>query len=97
MVIPTINTERLTLRAFTAADFEAYAPIMADPEVTKFLGEGHPLSRSDAWRQLAMILGHWTLRGFGLWAVEERATPPLNGFPRHPCVGHRRRAPNARL
>lgn len=79
MTIPIITTDRLTLRAFAAADFEAYAPIMADPEVTTFLGEGHPLSRGDAWRQIAMILGHWTLRGFGLWAVEERATGRLLG------------------
>jgi RimJ/RimL family protein N-acetyltransferase len=23
---------------------------------------------------MAMFIGHWTLRGYGLWAVEERAT-----------------------
>jgi RimJ/RimL family protein N-acetyltransferase len=52
---------------------------MADPTVTQFLGEGRPLTRVEAWRQLAMILGHWTLRGFGLWAVEERGTGRLLG------------------
>jgi RimJ/RimL family protein N-acetyltransferase len=26
-----------------------------------------------------MIIGHWELRGFGLWAVEERATGRLLG------------------
>jgi len=30
------------------------------------------LSAEEAWRQLAMFLGHWTLRGFGMWAVETR-------------------------
>ena len=45
----------------------------------RYLGEGRPLSRSDAWRQMAMILGHWRLRGYGLWAVEERATGTLVG------------------
>lgn len=77
--IPRLTTDRLILRAFTASDFEAYAPIMADPVVVQFLGEGRALTRVDAWRQLAMILGHWTLRGFGLWAVEERATGRLLG------------------
>jgi len=52
---------------------------MADPAVTQFLGEGHPLTRVEAWRQLAMILGHWTLRGFGLWAVEDRGSGRLLG------------------
>jgi RimJ/RimL family protein N-acetyltransferase len=28
---------------------------------------------------MAMILGHWTLLGYGLWAVEERATGALIG------------------
>jgi RimJ/RimL family protein N-acetyltransferase len=77
--IPTVSTDRLLLRAFAADDFDAYAAIMADPIVTRFLGEGRPLSRPDAWRQLAMILGHWALRGFGLWAVQERSTGRLLG------------------
>ena len=79
MTIPHLTTDRLILRAFAASDFEAYAPIMADLAVTQFLGEGRPLTRVEAWRQLAMILGHWTLRGFGLWAVEERASGRLLG------------------
>jgi RimJ/RimL family protein N-acetyltransferase len=79
MNIPEIETDRLRLRALRADDFEAYAKIMADPDVTRYLADGKPLSRTDAWRQLAMILGHWELRGFGLWAVEEKATGDLLG------------------
>jgi RimJ/RimL family protein N-acetyltransferase len=79
MEIPTLTTERLLLRAFRADDFEAYAAIMADPGVTRFLGDGQPLNRADAWRQMAFMLGHWALRGFGGWAVEERATGALAG------------------
>jgi RimJ/RimL family protein N-acetyltransferase len=74
MDIPQLTTERLLLRAFGPADVEPYAAMMADPEVTRYLGDGRPLARADAWRQLAMFAGHWALRGFGLWAVEERAT-----------------------
>ena len=77
--IPELTTARLRLRAFRESDFEAYAAIMADAEVTRFLGAGPTLSRADAWRQMAMILGHWMLRGFGLWAVEEMATGRLIG------------------
>jgi len=72
--IPELLTDRLRLRAFAASDFESYAAMMADPEVTRWLGAGGPMSREDAWRQLAMFAGHWQLRGYGLWAVEERAT-----------------------
>lgn len=77
--IPELQTARLRLRGFSAADFEPYAAMMADPDVTRHLGEGRPLTRADAWRQMAMFTGHWVLRGFGLWAVEERATGQFIG------------------
>ena len=77
--IPRLTTDRLLLRGFTADDFEPYARMMADPGVTRFLGDGLPLSRPEAWRQLAMFTGHWVLRGFGLWACEERSTGAFLG------------------
>ncbi|HEX6532949.1 MAG TPA: GNAT family N-acetyltransferase [Gemmatimonadaceae bacterium] len=79
MNIPRLTTDHLLLRAFEARDFDAYAEMMADPEVTRYLGDGRPLGRGDAWRQLALFIGHWELRGFGLWAVEERASGAFAG------------------
>ncbi len=70
-----LHTERLVLRPFKAADIDDYALMCQDPEVMEFLSaDGGLLSRAEAWRQMAMFLGHWELRGFGTWAVEERAT-----------------------
>jgi RimJ/RimL family protein N-acetyltransferase len=74
-----LHTDRLHLRMFREDDLDAYAAICADPEVMRYLGDGKTLGRSEAWRQMAMILGHWQLRGHGLWAVEERATGALVG------------------
>ena len=54
-------------------DFEAYARICADPEVMRYMG-GRPFSRLESWRHMAYIVGHWQMRGFGHWAVEEKAT-----------------------
>jgi RimJ/RimL family protein N-acetyltransferase len=51
----------------------------ADPEVMRYAGERTVLSREGAWRQLAMLAGHWQLRGFGMWAVEERSTGAFVG------------------
>ena len=48
----TLETERLRLRMFRTADFEAYAAICADPDVMRYLGDGKPLSKADAWRQI---------------------------------------------
>lgn len=77
--IPRLRTKRLVMRTFEASDLDAYAAMMADAEVTRFLGDGKPLSRNDAWRQLAMFAGHWVLNGFGLWAVEDANTGEFIG------------------
>lgn len=74
-----LETERLRLRQFRVEDLDAYAAMCADPEVMRFLGDGKTLTRAEAWRQMALIVGHWRLRGYGLWAVEERATGALVG------------------
>lgn len=72
------ETERLVLRQLQGSDFETYAQIFADPEVMRYLGVGptmgKPMSRSDAWRSLAIMLGHWQIRGYGMWAVVEKAS-----------------------
>lgn len=71
MNVPLIETERLRLRDLREDDAAAYVQMCADAEVMRYLGGG-PLSAADAWRQLAMFVGHWTLRGYGMWAVETR-------------------------
>jgi len=75
----TLETERLTLREFRAEDLGAYAGMCADPEVMRYINDGKTLSRGEAWRDMAVISGHWQLRGYGLWAAEERATHDLIG------------------
>lgn len=75
----TLETERLTLRMFRPSDLEAYAEMCADQDVMRYINDGRTLSREETWRDMAVILGHWELRGYGLWAVEERATRNLIG------------------
>ncbi|HTM01682.1 MAG TPA: GNAT family N-acetyltransferase [Candidatus Omnitrophota bacterium] len=74
-----LHTDRLILRQFRQNDFDAYAAMHADPDVMRYIGEGKPLSREEAWRSMAAMAGHWILRGYGIWAVEERATGILAG------------------
>jgi RimJ/RimL family protein N-acetyltransferase len=73
-----IETDRLVLRMFRECDLGAYAEMCGDAEVMRYLG-GTTMTRSESWRSMATVLGHWQLRGFGLWAVEERATGELAG------------------
>lgn len=61
--MPILETDRLLMRPFEEADLDAYAAIVADDEVVRFLGH-QPLDRADAWRQMALFLGHERLRGW---------------------------------
>ena len=74
----TLETDRLILRMWREADFEEYVQLCADPEVMRFLG-GKIFDRTEAWRHMASMIGHWYLRGFGIWAVEEKASGRLVG------------------
>ena len=74
-----IETERLRLRMFRHEDIDAYHVMCSDAVVMEFVGEGKPLTRLEAWRQMAAILGHWQLRGYGSWALEEKSSGRLVG------------------
>jgi RimJ/RimL family protein N-acetyltransferase len=67
-MVPTLTTDRLVMRAWRDDDLESYAAMTADPEVMRFMGG--PIDAQDAWRQVALFVGHWDLRGYGFWAIE---------------------------
>ena len=72
MIAPTLNTERLYLRAPDARDFDAYWTFFADAEGSG--NYGGPLRPDQAFRVLATDIGHWALRGFGRWMMVRRDT-----------------------
>jgi RimJ/RimL family protein N-acetyltransferase len=74
-----LETERLLLRWFREDDFEQFCEICSDAEVMRFLGDGRPMTEMEVWRQMAMIMGHWYFRGYGIWAVEEKETGKVVG------------------
>jgi RimJ/RimL family protein N-acetyltransferase len=74
-----LETERLRLRLFRESDLDAWADICSQEIVMQYINTGKTLSREGAWRDIALILGHWELRGYGFWAVEERRSATLIG------------------
>ncbi len=79
MSIPTFETNRLIFRPFNENDLPNYAEMCNDPTFMRFLADGKPLSRAETWRNIAFILGHWHLRGYGIWAIEEKSSHQLIG------------------
>jgi len=67
-----LETERLRLRFWREAYFDRYAEVYSDEEQARFIGGR--LDRPQAWRHMAMLTGHWALRGFGPWAVVEKSS-----------------------
>jgi RimJ/RimL family protein N-acetyltransferase len=74
-----LETERLLLRMFRESDLDAWAEICAQEIVMRYISAGKTLSREEAWRDMTLMLGHWQLRGYGLWAVEARQSGTLIG------------------
>jgi RimJ/RimL family protein N-acetyltransferase len=74
-----LETQRLRMRQFGESDWDAYALMCADPEVMRHIGTGVVLTRDEAWRSIAGVLGHWQLRGYGMWALESKETGEFIG------------------
>ena len=67
--IPTLETERLRLRAPRPSDFDAFAAFRAGPRSDY---AGGPFTREQAFQQFCALTGHWAMRGFGRWIVADR-------------------------
>lgn len=66
-MIPTLYTQRLTLRPYKRSDFDAYAAFMGS-ERTEFMGG--PIDAAQAWTWFTNDTAAWALYGFGTLAIE---------------------------
>lgn len=77
---PRIETERLVLREWLDSDFEAWARMEADESVMRWVGRDRKTAdRTEAWRAMAMFIGHFYLRGYTMFAVEEKRSGAFVG------------------
>ncbi|MDX2219440.1 MAG: GNAT family N-acetyltransferase [Burkholderiales bacterium] len=75
----TLDTARLRLRLYRESDLDVFADMHGDPVTMQYIGEGKALTRAETWRFLAAGLGHWALRGYGMFAVTHRETGEVLG------------------
>lgn len=66
---PTLETERLRLRAQRPEDFEPFAAMLASERSVHM---GGPCSRRNAWLWFAADSGSWPLMYLGGWTIERK-------------------------
>ena len=79
-VADELETARLRMRLFTPEDLDRMCEITSDPEVTRFIGYGNPLTREETRHNLELIMNGFRRRGYGRWALERRDTGALVGY-----------------
>jgi RimJ/RimL family protein N-acetyltransferase len=75
---PMVETARLKLRGHRPEDLEAMIALWGDAAVTRHIAP-KPFDREAVWARLLRYIGHWTVMGYGFWAVEERDTGRFAG------------------
>ena len=83
---PTLETDRLILRAPKGEDWPAWRVFMASDR-SRFMRTGE-LDDDKLWRGFGHVIGHWVLRGYGsfVYALKGGDTPLGMTGPWHPFV-----------
>ncbi|KUF09455.1 GNAT family N-acetyltransferase [Pseudoponticoccus marisrubri] len=75
--IPVLQTRRLVLRAPAPADYPDFKATFASYR-SRFMGG--PLNAYETWMLYAAEIGHWEIRGFGMWMVHLKDTEETVGM-----------------
>jgi RimJ/RimL family protein N-acetyltransferase len=67
--VVSLQTDRLVLRAPVPEDTETLAPMYADPEVMRYVGDGRTLTRAETERSVRRMIERWEADGFGLFTT----------------------------
>jgi len=76
--IPVVETERLILRGWEERDVATVASMMGDEETARYIGGIQ--EEWQAFRYVASFIGHWQMRSFGMFCVEEKTSSTCIGW-----------------
>jgi RimJ/RimL family protein N-acetyltransferase len=68
-----VETERLLLRAYRLDDYDSIREMSGAPEMFRY-SEREAMTPEEAWGRLLRHVGHWQIYGYGIFAVEEKAS-----------------------
>jgi len=75
--IPVLETRRLVLRGPEPQDYPNFKATFASYR-SRFMGG--PLNPYEAWMLYAAEIGHWEIRGYGMWMIHDRETDKTLGM-----------------
>jgi RimJ/RimL family protein N-acetyltransferase len=75
-----LQTPRLVLRRWQEGDVPPYATLCSDPDVMRWIGAGNTRTFDESERAIERFEQLWEYNGFGLFALEEKASGQLIGF-----------------
>ena len=73
-----LETDRLLLRTFHESDWRDLHKYYSDEACTKHT-LGRTLTEGETLRTMAAMIGHWQLRNYGSYALEERSSHTVIG------------------
>jgi RimJ/RimL family protein N-acetyltransferase len=73
-----LESPRLWLRTFQDDDWRALHEYYSDEVCTRYT-LGRVLTEGESWRLMAGMIGHWQLRGYGPYALEDKSTGAVVG------------------
>ncbi len=75
--IPILETRRLVLRGPDADDYPNFKATFSSYR-SRFMGG--PLNPYETWMLYAAEIGHWEIRGFGMWMIHDKNTDETYGM-----------------
>jgi RimJ/RimL family protein N-acetyltransferase len=74
------ETDRLRCRRWEASDFESLFAVYSDPVAMRWVGDGEPITRSGCEEWFKVTENNYAKRGYGMFALEARASGDVVGF-----------------
>ncbi len=78
LVPERLDSERLILRQFQENDWQDLHEYYSD-ETATFFTMGRAVTEGETWRIMCGMIGHWQVRGYGPYAVEQKSSGKVMG------------------
>ncbi len=77
VTIPVLETRRLILRGPEPEDYPSFKSTFTSYRA-RFMGG--PLNPYETWMLYAAEIGHWQIRGYGMWMIQDKDTDRTYGM-----------------